>query len=146
MWEEQGLSWTVPARWNIQRHVEQIFSVKSPGSFDAGWLAATVSPPMDASFPTDTSLDAMYQAALDQKASGKYTAVRWLELDGVRGVEFAEAPPADPSDVQRVEWQGYRTRDGRKELVTVMVHSSGKGFPTHADVLHAILYSTKVSK
>jgi hypothetical protein len=144
-WADQGLSWTVPANWNTQQNVREIFSVKSPGSFDAGWLTVTVSPMPD-SFPTDTSIDAMYQQALDQKKAGKYTEVRWLELDGVRGVQFAEAPPEDPGGVQRVQWQAYRTYNGQKELVNQMVHSSGKGFPEHADTLYAILYSTKVSK
>jgi hypothetical protein len=144
-WSSEGLSWKVPAGWNKQQETPEIFSYKSPGSWDAGWLTVSISP-MPASFPADVSLNALYQQAVDQKQLGKYTDVKWLELDGVKGVQFAEAPPADSSDVQRVQWQAYRTYNGRTELVNLMVHSSGKGFPTHRDALYAILYSTKVSK
>jgi hypothetical protein len=144
-WAPEGLSWTVPPGWSKQQETPEILSYKSPGSWDAGWLTVSVSP-MPASFPAETSLDALYQQAVDQKQLGKYTEVKWLELDGVKGVQFAEAPPADSSDVQRVQWQAYRTYNGRTELVNLMVHSSGKGFPTHRDALYAVLYSTKVSK
>jgi hypothetical protein len=144
-WKTAKLHWTVPANWNVQRDVPEMFEVKSPGSFDAGWLAVNISPPFPDSFPADVSIKAMYQQALDQKKTGKYTEVRWLELAGVRGVEFAEAPPANPDDVQRVEWQGYTTTGGQTRLLTIMAHSSGKGFPTYADTLYGTLYSTKVS-
>ena len=144
-WASEGLTWTVPPGWSKQQETPEILSYKSPGSWDAGWLTVSVSPMPD-SFPADVSLNALYQQAADQKKLGKYTEVRWLELDGVKGVQFAEAPPADSSDVQRVQWQAYRTYNGHTELVNLMVHSSGKGFPTHKDALYAILYSTKVSK
>lgn len=144
-WESQGMSWRVPSKWNTQQDVEQIFSVKSPGSFDAGWLTVTVSPLPD-SMPTEVSLNAMYQQALDQQKLGKYTEVRWLELDGVRGIQWREAAPADSGDVQRIQWQAYRNYNGQKQLINLMVHSSGKGFPEHVDALYAILYTTTVTK
>jgi len=145
-WKEHGLSWQVPSDWTVQQDTPEVFTVKSPGSFDAGWLLASVSPPFDASFPAETSLNAMHDQAVDGVTTGEYESARWLELDGVRGVEFVEKDPATPSDVRRIEWTGYVTRGGRAVLVTLMTHSSGKGFPTHEDALHAILYSTKVSK
>lgn len=145
-WPEQGFSWTVPSDWEEQPKVADSFQAKSPGSFDAGWLLASVSPPLPPTFPADTSLDAMYEQAQDQKRIGKYDSVRWLELDGVRGVEFVEAAPPKPDDVRRVEWQGYVTRSGGPTLITLMTHSSGKGFAAHEDALRAVLYSTKLSK
>lgn len=144
-WADQGMSWTVPAGWNKQQETKEIFSVKSPGSWDAGWLTVSISP-MAADFPTDISIDAMYKSALDQQKLGKYSMVRWLELDGIKGVQFAEAPPEDSGDVQRVQWQGYRTYNGQTQLVNLMVHSSGKGFPTHENELYGVLYTSKVSK
>jgi hypothetical protein len=144
-WADQGMSWTVPATWNKQQETKEIFSVKSPGSWDAGWLTVSISP-MAGDFPTDLSIDAMYKSALDQQKLGKYTMVRWLELDGIKGVQFAEAPPEDSSGVQRVQWQGYRKYNGETQLINLMVHSSGKGFPTHENTLYGILYTSKVSK
>jgi hypothetical protein len=144
-WADQGMSWTVPAGWNKQQETKEIFSVKSPGSWDAGWLTVSISP-MPADFPTDMSIDAMYKGALDKQQLGDYTMVRWLELDGIKGVQFVEAPPEDSSDVRRVQWQGYRKYNGQSQLINLMVHSSGKGFPTHENELYGILYTSKVSK
>ena len=122
-----------------------MFSYKSPGTWDAGWITVSISVLPD-SIPTDVSLNAMHQAALDQQKLGKYTEVRWLVLDGVRGVQFLEKSPDDSSDVQRLQWQAYRSYNGQKQLINLMVHSSGKGFPTHVDALYGILYSTKLTK
>lgn len=144
-WEGQGITWTVPSDWSKQTSTAEMFSYKSPGSWDAGWLNVSISPLPD-SIPTDVSLNAMHQAALDQQKLGKYTEVRWLVLDGVRGVQFREKSPEDSSDVQRIQWQAYRNYNGQKQLINLMVHSSGKGFPTHVDALYGILYSTKLVK
>ena len=144
-WTDQGMSWTVPAKWSKQQETKEYFAIKSPGSWDAGWLTVSISP-MAADFPTDVSIDQMYKAALDQKQLGKYTMVRWLELDGVKGVQFVEAPPDDASDVRRVQWQAFRTYNGQTQLINMMVHSTGKGFATHEDELFGILYTSKVSK
>lgn len=144
-WDGQGMSWTLPKGWSNQNSSAELYSSKSPGTWDAGWLTVSISPLPD-SIPTDVSLNAMHQVALDQQKLGKYTEVRWLVLDGVRGVQFREKSPEDPSDVQRIQWQAYRNYNGQKQLINLMVHSSGKGFPTHVDALYGILYSTKLTK
>lgn len=144
-WDEQGLSWTVPSNWSKQQETKELFSAKSPGSFDAGWVTVSISIIPEA-VPTDISLNAMYQAAQENVKQGKYTSARWLELDGIKGVQFVEAPPDDPTTVQRVQWQAYRTYNGQKQLINLMVHSSGKGFPTHSDTLYGVFYSTKLAK
>ena len=144
-WDAQGMSWTLPTGWSKQTLSPEMFSYKSPGSWDAGWLNVNISLMPD-SFPADTSINAMHQAAVDQEKLGKYTEVRWLVLDGVRGVQFREKVPDDPSDVQRIQWQAYRKFNGQTQLINLMVHSSGKGFPSHVDALYGILYSTKFTK
>ncbi|MBK6428162.1 MAG: hypothetical protein IPF82_18845 [Blastocatellia bacterium] len=144
-WEGQGITWTLPKGWSKQSVSPEMFSYKSPGTWDAGWITVSISVVPD-SIPTDVSLNAMHQAALDQQKLGKYTEVRWLVLDGVRGVQFLEKSPDDSSDVQRLQWQAYRSYNGQKQLINLMVHSSGKGFPTHVDALYGILYSTKLTK
>lgn len=144
-WDGQGISWTVPSGWTKQSSTGELFSCKSPGTWDAGWLTVSISAMPD-SMPTDASLNALHQAALDQQKLGKYTEVRWLVLDGVRGVQFREKAPEDSSGVQRIQWQAYRNYNGQKQLVNLMVHSTGKGFQTHVDALYGILYSTKLVK
>lgn len=144
-WADQGITWMIPKGWNKVTSSQELYSTMSPGGSDAAFLTVNVSVLPD-SIPTDVSLNAMYQAAIDQQKLGKYTEVRWLVLDGVRGVQFREKSPDDPTDVQRIQWQAYRSYNGQKQLINLMVHSSGKGFPTHVDALYGILYSTKLTK
>jgi hypothetical protein len=70
--------------------------------------------------------------------------VRWLELDGVKGVEFREAAPDKPDDARRLQWIAYRDLAGQKQMINLMLATDGKDFARHQDALYAILYSTKV--
>jgi hypothetical protein len=92
----------------------------------------------------DTSLKAMFESAKLQQKIGKYDEVRWLELDGLRGVGFREAKPEMADDIRRLEWQAYRKYAGSTQLVTLILSTNGAGFPKHEDELYGILYSTKV--
>ena len=142
-WSAQDMSWTIPANWSVESE-DDTYSAKSPGGWDAGWLIVSVSP-MPGSFPADVSIQAMYDSAVEQKKMGQYESARWLEIDGIKGVEFLEANPSDPSDFRRLQWQGYRTHNGQTQLVNIMMKSTGKGFPEQSAALHGILYSSEVS-
>lgn len=143
-WSRYGLTWTVPPGWSIVTNDDSSFTVKSTGASDAGWLNVSVSP-LPASFPYEQSLAAMYRQALGEQTAGRYIEVRLLEIDGIRGVEFCEGPPANASDVRRLEWQGYRPTPDGVQLLSVMTHASGEAFASRTDELHAILYSTRLS-
>lgn len=143
-WDGQGISWTLPSGWTKMSSSAEMFSYKSPGTWEAGFLIVNISTMPD-SIPTDVSLNAMHQAALDKQKIGDYTEVRWLVIDGVKGVQFLEKSPEDSSDPQRLQWQAYRSHNGQKQLINLILSSSGKGFPTHVDALYGILYSTKLN-
>lgn len=90
-WDEQGISWKLPAGWR------KVDLKKESGYFSGGTavsLLPTISVLQD-DFPNEISLKATYDSALSQMKNAKYDMVRYVEIDGVRGVEWIESPPED---------------------------------------------------
>ncbi|HYN85834.1 MAG TPA: hypothetical protein VER32_11300 [Pyrinomonadaceae bacterium] len=144
-WEQQEISWTVPQRWKRQESDSRTFHWRSPGSWEAASLIVNVSP-MDASFPVDASIQGFYDAAQTRQTNGEVDEVRWLKLDGVRGVMFRESAPEDPDSPQRLQWMAYRNYKGQTQLVNIILASRGKDFARHEDALRGILYTTSLSR
>jgi hypothetical protein len=71
--------------------------------------------------------------------------LRWLELDGLKGVQFRESNPEHADGIRRLQWLAYRKYNGQTQMVNLNLSSSGKDFPAHQDELYAILYSTKLA-
>lgn len=141
-WDEQGIAWTLPKGWTKMNVTKESFNYKSP---DLAFLLVNIAVLPD-SFPMDVSLKAYHEQALDQLKNGKYEQVRLLEIDGIPGVEFTEAPPKGKDDPRRHQWIAYRTYLGQKQQVNVMTSTSGTNFEKHSDDFPAILYSMKVVK
>lgn len=144
-WEQQEISWTVPQRWAKHEVSSQTLLWRSPGGFDAASLIGNISP-MSADFPTDVSLKGFYDQAQTRKSNGEVNEVRWLTLDGVRGVMLRESAPEDEDSPQRLQWMAYRKYKGQPQLVNIMLASRGKDFARHEDALFGVLYSTKLTK
>jgi hypothetical protein len=138
-WDQQGITWTLPPNWKKQEVRNETLSYGGDGAF----LIVNIST-MDASFPTDISIKAMHEGAKTEFKNGKYDEVKWLELDGVRGVEFRQSKQEMAGDIRRLEWQAYRTYAGQSQLVTMILSTSDSAFPKHEDELYGIMYSTKV--
>jgi hypothetical protein len=145
VWAQQEISWTVPQRWKQHSAESQSLIWRSPGTWDAASLIGTVSP-MPGDFPQAIALDAAYQQAQTRKQNGEVSEVRWLKLDGVKGVMFRESAPEKPDDSQRLHWLAYRTYKGQPQLVNIMLAARGKDFARHEDALFGVLYSTKLTK
>lgn len=143
-WEKQAMSWTLPAKWSRTTDEAKSFVWRSPGGADAASLIVSISP-MDEKFPTEVSLKAFYDSSQSRAKNGEVDEVKWLELDGVKGVEFREANPDKPDDARRLQWIAYRDVAGQKQMVNLMLAASGKDFPRHQDAMYAILYSTKLA-
>jgi hypothetical protein len=139
-WDQQGITWTLPANWKKTDVRNESFTYRGDGAFLT--VAISVMPQM-ASL-VDTSIKAMYEAAKTQQKIGKYDEVRWLELDGLRGVGFRESKQEMAGDIRRLQWQAYRTYAGNTQLVNVILSSDSGNFPKHEDELYGILYSTKI--
>ncbi|MCV4698121.1 hypothetical protein OFB92_33925, partial [Escherichia coli] len=83
----------LPRNWKNVGSSKESLNYASP---DNAFLIAGISVMPD-NFPSDASIKATYESALEQLKQGKYEKVRWLEIDGVKGVEWVEAMPEDKS-------------------------------------------------
>jgi hypothetical protein len=139
-WDEQGITWTLPANWKKQTVTNDTFNY---GSGDGAFLIVSISA-MSADFPTDISLNAFHEGAKVREKNGQVDELKWLQLDGVKGVEFRESKPQMADDFRRLQWMTYRKYAGQTQLVNFILSTSGGKFDKHSDELYGILYSTKI--
>jgi hypothetical protein len=138
-WDQQGITWTLPANCRKQTVETNMFNYGTPPTF----IIVSISAMAD-DFPTDASLKAFYQQAESRRKNGEVDEVKWLELDGTKGVEFRESKPEKPDGIRRLQWMTYRKYAGQNQLVNIILSSNGKTFPQVQDALYGVLYSTKV--
>jgi hypothetical protein len=143
-WDQQGMSWTVPPKWTQADIDSKSLVWRSPGGSDAANLIVNISA-MDESFPTDISIKAFFDAAKTRAKNGEVDEVKWLEIDGLKGLEFREANPEKPDGIRRLQWMAYRKYAGQVQLVNLMLSSNGVGFPKHQDAMYGVMYSTKIA-
>ena len=141
-WDQQGISWKLPAGWKKMDIKKETFNFQSP---DNAFLLVNISPMSD-DFPMDSSRTAYYDQALQQMKQGKYESVRHLDIDGVKGVEWVETPPEDKDGPRRHQWIGYRNYLGQNQMLNVMLSTKGTNFEKHKDNFTAIMYSMKIPK
>jgi hypothetical protein len=143
-WDNQGMSWSVPPNWKEASKEGKSLLWRSPGGGDAANLIVSISP-MDESFPTDVSIKAFYDGAMTRFKNHEVDELKWLEIDGVKGVQFRESDPETPDGIRRLQWLAYRKFAGQTQMVNVMLSTSGKDFPRHQDAMYGVLYSTKLA-
>lgn len=141
-WDRQGMSFSVPANWSEVSSESKELLWSAPGSKAS--LIVSISA-MDESFPTDVSIQAYYDRAKSRAKNGEVDEVKWVEIDGLRGVQFREANPEKPDDHRRLQWLAYRKFAGQVQFVNVMLASSGENFPPNQDAMYGILYSLKIT-
>lgn len=141
-WDEQGLTWKLPAGWKKQDVKKLNFNYASP---DNAFFLVNISE-MPSNFPMDASRQAEFDQALEQMKSGHYTKARMLEIDGIPGVEFMDAPPEEKDGIRRYQWIAYRNYLGQNQQINVMLSTSKANFDKHNDDFPAIMYSMKSTK
>jgi hypothetical protein len=142
-WDQQGMSWTVPPGWKEVTNESKELVWSSPGGSDGANLIVSISP-MDESFSTDISIKAFYDGAKTRAKNGEVDELKWLEIDGLKGVQFREANPEKPDGFRRLQWMAYRKYAGQVQFVNLMLSSNGRGFPKHQDEMYGIMCSTKI--
>jgi hypothetical protein len=142
-WDAQGMTFTVPPKWTQSSSETKELVWRSPGGFDAANLIVSISPMAD-DFPADTSINAFHQQAETRMKQGEVDEVRWLVIDGVKGVEFREAKPEKDDGIRRLQWMAYRKYAGQLQLVNMILSTDGKNFPRHQDAMYGVMYSTKL--
>ncbi|HXC71560.1 MAG TPA: hypothetical protein VN644_16375 [Pyrinomonadaceae bacterium] len=143
-WDRQGMSWTIPPNWTEETNESKMFVMRSPGGGDAASMIVNISP-MDADFPADSSIQAFFDQAESRAKNGEVDEVKWVEIDGLKGVQFREANPERPDDSRRLQWLAYRKYTGQLQMINLMLASQGKDFERHKNAMYGILYSTKVT-
>jgi hypothetical protein len=101
---------------------------------------------MPDSFPADVSIKATYDSALEQLKQGKYKSVRWLEIDGVKGVEWVESPPEEKDGIRRHQWIAFRKYQGQNQQLNIILSTDQSKFDKQEDAFSAILYSLTAAK
>lgn len=141
-WDAQGISWKLPAGWTQMQMLKESANFGAPA---VGFLSATISI-MPANFPSDSSIDATYTQALEMLRQGKYESARWLEIDGVKGVEWVEAMPEIKDGARRHQWIAFRNYQGQNQQLNIMISTDGNKFEPKRDTFAAIMYSMKIAK
>ncbi len=141
-WDDQGISWRLPAGWKKtdMKKESALFS-----SSDSAFLIPTISIMPD-DFPSDISLRATYDSALQQLKNGKYESARYVEIDGIKGVEFIETMPEDKNGPRRHQWIAFRNYLGQNQQLNIMLSTKGSSFDKHRSDFPAIMYTMKIAK
>lgn len=142
-WERQGMSFTVPPNWTEAQQESKTLSWRSPGS-GAASLIVSISP-MAEEFPVESAINAAFDGAKTRAKNGEVDELKWVEIDGLKGVQFREATPEKGDDHRRLQWMAYRKYTGQVQLVSVMLASEAKDFERHKDAMYGILYSMKIA-
>jgi len=140
-WDQQGMTFNVPPKWNETTNESKSLVWTAPGT--AASLIVSISP-MSEDFPTDTSINAFYDQAKTRAKNGEVDEVKWIEIDGLKGVQFREANPEKPDGFRRLQWLAYRKYAGQVQFVNVMLSTTGKDFAREQDAMYGVLYSTKL--
>lgn len=140
-WNDQGMHWTVPTSWKESSTSKDALLYTSG---DGASLIANVSD-MGADFPVEISLKSYYDRYVAEKKAGKVQEARMLELDGIKGVQWRETGDG-PSNPRRLQWIGYRKKNGVVQYLSVMLATNGANFEKHQDEFYGILYTTRMDK
>lgn len=141
-WDKQGMAWTIPPNWTEETNESKMFVMRSPGGGNAASLIVSISP-MDENFPAD--VQPWFDQAESRAKNGEVDEVKFVEIDGLKGVLFREASPEKPDGHRRLQWMAYRKYTGQLQLVSVMLASEGKDFERHKNAMYGILYAMKVA-
>lgn len=141
-WDKQGMSWTLPPNWKETTNETKSLVWGAPGS--SANLIVSISP-MDESFPTEISINAFYDGAKTRAKNGEVDELKWVQINGLKGVQFRESNPEQPDGIRRLQWLAYRKYAGQVQMVNLMLASNGKDFPSQQDAMYGILYSTKIT-
>ena len=141
-WDAQGISFKVPSGFAKMDVKKESFNYGSPAT---GFLIASISVMPD-NFPADVSLKATYDSALEQLKQGKYERVRWLEIDGVKGVEWVESAPEEKDGIRRHQWISFRKYQGQNQQLNIILSTNQTKFDKQKDAFASILYSMKIPK
>lgn len=138
-WKVNGLNWRIPQDSNKLLERDTILTYRSPSSVT---FVASVTPSQ--SYDKAVSIiKGHYEQALANEKNSLVEQVRYLEIDGIKGVEFIEKVPNNDG-WQRHHWIAYREFNKLPQVIAVMCGTKVAAFENNKDVCAATLYSMKV--
>lgn len=138
-WKVNGLSWKIPKDSNKLLERDMILTYRSPSSVT---LVASVTPSQ--SYDRAVSIiKGHYEQAVINEKNNLVEQVRYLELDGIKGIEFIEKIPNNDG-WQRHQWIAYREFNKQPQIISVMCGTEVADFENNKDICAATLYSIKV--
>jgi hypothetical protein len=140
-WEEQGVSFTVPAGWREEKtEIEDNFKLQGP---DGAGLSIDV---LSLKAETSPERELAEHDGLLRLQAGKFDELRYLELDGVRGLFTRAAPGAVVDDAVTLNWVAYRRHKGKQQFISLHLSSPRNSFSKRRDEIYAVLASTKLAQ
>lgn len=135
-WQEQGLSLTLSAGWSrneLDTPMPDTMNWKGP---QGARLLVDVLNGREISSP-DNELQTEYERRLYLQKQGKFDEVRYLTLDGVKGLLRRSA------DEERVtlHWDTFRKHQGKFQYLNVYLSVPTNSFKQRQSELYGILYS-----
>lgn len=147
--KEQGISLTLPAGWSKDENCpagEGEFCWLGPDGTKISF-SVSIYKPEYGNRSIEDETNSFYQ---DHKQGGSED-VRFLEIDGVRGVHFrGDVEDFDesyrPETKELIHWAAQRMYKGKRQIIFVTLTSPSKSFPAHRDILYGILNSIKFTQ
>lgn len=140
-WKEQGLSFTLPAGWSrieLDTPIPDTMNWKGP---QGARLLIDVLNGREISSP-DNELQTEYERRLYQQKRGKFEEVRYLTLDGVKGL----LRRSEDEESVSLHWDTFRKHQGKFQYLNVYLSVPRYSFKQRQSELYGILYSIQFAK
>jgi biopolymer transport protein ExbD len=146
----QGISFTLPADWHKEDESTEADSSKfiwrGPDNTRFS-LNISLHQPEYGNRSIEDETNSFYQ---DQRQGGSED-VRFLEIDGVRGVHFRRDwdwfdERSQPEMQKLIKWAAQRIDRGKRQIIFADLSSPARSFARHRATLYGILHSIKFTR
>lgn len=146
VWADGGVSVVVPKNWEKRQESAGGFMWLMPATPPYGGepslnVGVMVSPRGD-EVPAD-ALESDYEFLLTQQKDGKVKNLKFLVIDGVKGVYSEPSEGTESFDERGITWKSLRTRDGKRQLLLFNLRTTQKRYEQVKSDLEKVLYSIK---
>ena len=141
-WEQQGMKVTLPAGWRkdaLLAQAPETFSFEDPGG--ARLSIEVLDTQEDVNVEEGLRKD--YDFRLKRQQSGDLDEVRYLELDGVKGLLSRWTERKGDEREISFQWQTFRKYKGNQQFVSIGLWGSVNGPTDRQQELSGILNSMK---
>lgn len=147
-WADGGVSVTLPKNWEKRSESPAGFRwmISYDSKLQISDLAINVNEMINprGEIPAD-ALESDMRFQLNQQKAGKVAEVKYLTIDGVKGVFHREADGNAPYNARGLVWKSLRTFRGKRQLLLFNLTVTERNNAKFRGELEKILYSIKFS-